>query len=157
MELKKKLCYLRKKQGFSQMRLAEILNVSRQAVSRWEQGSSTPSIENLVSLGKLYNTPVDVLVDDNMPLLPDGAQSNDALKSVPPVIMGKAEHWSLLKRAIIVIVFAVVGLVAISMFAYHMVSVSKKEEIITWGELKQEEVDNSLIEGFTIQKGDIEH
>ncbi len=62
MELKDKLISLRKSKGLSQSDLSEVLNVSRQAVSRWEVGTSIPSMENLITLGKLYDVPLDELV-----------------------------------------------------------------------------------------------
>lgn len=54
MKLAEKLVYLRKKQGLSQLKLAEMMNVSRQAISRWETGIAVPSAENLKYLGNLY-------------------------------------------------------------------------------------------------------
>lgn len=63
MELKDKLMSLRKSKGLSQFELAEALHVSRQAVSRWEVGTSIPSMEKLIALGKLYDIPLDELVD----------------------------------------------------------------------------------------------
>ena len=54
MELSQKLKELRKKQGLTQLELAERLFVSRQAISGWEAGTSRPSTENLQSLSKLY-------------------------------------------------------------------------------------------------------
>ena len=42
--------------------VAEILGVSRQAVSKWESGASAPSTTNLIALAKLFNmTPEDLL------------------------------------------------------------------------------------------------
>ena len=64
MELSKKLKELRKKQGLTQLELAERLFVSRQAISGWEAGTSRPSTENLQSLSKLYNVPLEMLLDD---------------------------------------------------------------------------------------------
>ena len=54
MTLEKKLVRLRKKEGMSQADVSEKLDVSRQAVSRWEAGDSRPSTENLQALCKLY-------------------------------------------------------------------------------------------------------
>lgn len=59
MKLAEKLVYLRKKQGLSQLKLAEMMNVSRQAISRWETGIAVPSAENLKYLGNLYNVSLD--------------------------------------------------------------------------------------------------
>ena len=47
------------------MELAEKLNVSRQAISRWEVGAAVPSTDNLKVLGDLYGVSVDYLLDDN--------------------------------------------------------------------------------------------
>lgn len=55
MALEKKLVRLRKKEGMSQADVSEKLDVSRQAVSRWEAGDSRPSTENLQALCRLYN------------------------------------------------------------------------------------------------------
>ena len=62
MTLEKKLVRLRKKEGMSQADVSEKLNVSRQAVSRWEAGDSRPSTENLQALCRLYNVKLDDLL-----------------------------------------------------------------------------------------------
>lgn len=65
MKLEEKLIVLRKKKGLSQQELAEQLNVSRQAISRWEVGSAIPSTDNLRSLCQLYNVSLDYLINDD--------------------------------------------------------------------------------------------
>ena len=52
----------RTQRGFTQEYVAEALGVSRQAVSRWENGSSEPSTANLMALAKLYGLSVDELL-----------------------------------------------------------------------------------------------
>ena len=64
MELSQKLKELRKKQGLTQLELAERLFVSKQAISGWEAGTSRPSTENLQSLSRLFNIPLETLLDD---------------------------------------------------------------------------------------------
>lgn len=64
MNLAEKLVALRKLKGLTQMELAEQLNVSRQAVSKWEIGAAVPSIDNLRTLRELYGVSVDHLLDD---------------------------------------------------------------------------------------------
>lgn len=54
MKLEEKLVSLRKAKGLSQMKLAEKMNVSRQAISRWETGAAIPSSENLKYLSDLH-------------------------------------------------------------------------------------------------------
>ena len=66
MILQQKLKYLRKQMGLSQLELAEKLQVSRQAVSGWESGTSKPSTESLKSLGALYDVPLEYLLNENI-------------------------------------------------------------------------------------------
>lgn len=56
------LADLRKRNGLSQEALAEKMGVSRQAVSKWERGESTPDTDTLIELSNLYNVSLDVLV-----------------------------------------------------------------------------------------------
>ncbi|QSX05913.1 helix-turn-helix transcriptional regulator [Sedimentibacter sp. zth1] len=44
--------------------VAETIGVSRQAVSKWENGISDPSTSNLIALAKLYNVPVEDLIKE---------------------------------------------------------------------------------------------
>ena len=64
MSLEEKLTSLRKEKGLTQLELAEMLDVSRQAISRWEVGTALPSIENLRTLSKLYGVSIDYLLND---------------------------------------------------------------------------------------------
>ncbi len=54
---------LRKNSGKSQGELADMLNVSRQSVSKWENGTSNPEIENLVELSKIFDVSVDDIIN----------------------------------------------------------------------------------------------
>lgn len=65
MNLSEKILSLRKKQNLSQEELAEKLNVSRQAVSRWEVGSSQPDASNLLQLSRLFGVSADYLLNDD--------------------------------------------------------------------------------------------
>ena len=64
MKLCKKIALLRRENKLSQMELAGMLKLSRQAISRWETGDAMPSTENLKQLSRLYGVPVDVLLDE---------------------------------------------------------------------------------------------
>ena len=59
MILGEKLQNLRKKNMLSQEKLAELVGVSRQAVSKWETGLSNPDTENLIKLGEIFNLSID--------------------------------------------------------------------------------------------------
>lgn len=52
----------RTSRGYTQEYVAEALGVSRQAVSKWENGTSDPSTANLMALAKLYGLTVDELL-----------------------------------------------------------------------------------------------
>lgn len=65
MKLHEKLYQLRKEKGFTQAELAERLEVSRQSVSNWEVGTTTPSTKRLRDLSQLYGVPLDYLLDEN--------------------------------------------------------------------------------------------
>ena len=67
MEFNNKLYELRKQKGFSQEELANRLNVSRQTISKWEVGESTPDMENLVAIRELFEISLDELVLDKVP------------------------------------------------------------------------------------------
>lgn len=62
MELNERLAQLRKEHGLSQNDLADQLKVSRQAISRWEQGVAVPSSDNLIYLSRLYGITLDELI-----------------------------------------------------------------------------------------------
>lgn len=69
MNLAEKLVYLRKEKKLSQLQLAEILEVSRQAISKWESGAATPTIENLRRLAALYSVSLEFLLNNDAPKL----------------------------------------------------------------------------------------
>ena len=64
MKLSDKLVGLRKSAGMSQEELAEKLNVSRQAVSRWEMGTAMPDAANILQLSKLFHVTTDYLLNE---------------------------------------------------------------------------------------------
>lgn len=96
METKDVILELRKKNKWTQDELAEKLFVSRQAVSRWESGETTPNIETLKSLSKLFDVSINTLLgsplnlicqccgmpldDSSMSREPDGAFNEDYCK-----------------------------------------------------------------------------
>ena len=54
---------LRKEHQYTQENVAEKINVSRQSIAKWENGESTPDIDTLIKLSKLYNVTLDNLVN----------------------------------------------------------------------------------------------
>ena len=68
MEFGNKLYELRKEKGLSQEELANHLEVTRQTVSKWELGDSTPDLDKLVLLSELFEISLDELVLDKVPV-----------------------------------------------------------------------------------------
>lgn len=64
MKFHEKLFGLRKQAGMTQSDLAEKLNVSRQAVSRWEMGTAKPEVDTLVAISDLFDVSLDYLLRD---------------------------------------------------------------------------------------------
>ena len=62
MTLGEKLQMLRRSRGLSQEQLAAELDVSRQAISKWETGAADPSTANLLALAKLYGVSAEELL-----------------------------------------------------------------------------------------------
>lgn len=121
METKDIILELRTKKGYSQEELAEKLFVTRQAVSRWENGETLPNTETLKLLSKLFDVSINTLLgsprtlvcqccgmpleDENISKEPDGEFNEDYCKwcytdgkfvynSVEQLIDFLAEHMS---------------------------------------------------------------
>ncbi|MDE6519618.1 MAG: helix-turn-helix domain-containing protein [Ruminococcus sp.] len=67
MKFNNKFYHLRKQKGLSQEELANCLNVSRQTISKWEVGDSTPDMEKLIAISDLFEISLDELVMDKIP------------------------------------------------------------------------------------------
>ena len=59
MDISERLQELRKKEGYSQEQVAEMLGLSRQAISKWESGQGKPEIDNIIKLTEIYNVSAD--------------------------------------------------------------------------------------------------
>lgn len=62
MNTENNLAQARRQKGLSQWDVAEALDVSRQAVSRWETGAAAPTTDNLIRLSQLYGVSLDALI-----------------------------------------------------------------------------------------------
>lgn len=67
MKFNEKLISLRKKEGLSQEELGYKLNVTRQTVSKWELGQTTPEMDKLSEMSRIFNVSVDQLINDSEP------------------------------------------------------------------------------------------
>ena len=62
--LSERIYQFRRNSGLSQEQLAEKIGVSRQAISKWESGISTPELEKLLALSECFDITIDELVKD---------------------------------------------------------------------------------------------
>lgn len=77
MELGKNIYTLRKEKGLSQEKLAEKVNVTRQTISNWELGETSPNPEQLILLSGALNKSIDELVgNDNKHILKEDCSDN---------------------------------------------------------------------------------
>lgn len=78
MNIADRLKELRKKAGYSQEQLAEMLDVSRQAVSKWESAQGNPDIENVIKLTKIYHVSTDYILlgheKEELPKIPEAPE-----------------------------------------------------------------------------------
>ena len=65
--ISKYLQLLRKKHNFTQDELAKRLDISRQAVSKWETGAAIPDLEVLLKISKLYGITINDILEPNIP------------------------------------------------------------------------------------------
>lgn len=84
--LSEKLYQLRKKSGLSQEQLAEQLNVSRQAISKWESGSAFPESEKLIIISNYFGVSVDYLLKDDVE--DDAKTENSEVGKNPKMLAG---------------------------------------------------------------------
>ena len=84
MSLGEKIQILRKQKGMSQEQLADALNISRQAVSKWETNESQPDIERLIEISSMFNVSTDFLIKDGQSSAPTyTAQANRGSMEIP--------------------------------------------------------------------------
>lgn len=81
MKLNEKILYYRKAAKLSQEELAELVGVSRQAVSKWELGEATPEVDKLLALARAFDVTTDELLSEAEPT---PAQKPDQAGTVPP-------------------------------------------------------------------------
>lgn len=86
------LTFLRKSKRLSLEEVAEAINVSRQAVSKWEAGETTPDLINTIALAKFYEVSIDALVSIN-------TQNNDGKHVFGMVTIGERGQIVIPKKA----------------------------------------------------------
>ena len=142
MELSEKLVVLRKEKGLTQLKLAEALNVTRQAVSRWETGDAVPSMESLKCLSDLYGVPLDYLLKED-------AERTGRMEA-PPEKTGeknranKTRLWKWILAAVIALAFLASLLIFVRI-------IREQKDVYSMDELKVEVVETIPTEEFDLE------
>lgn len=103
-----KLQALRKARGWSQEELATQINVSRQALSKWESGASVPDTENVIALSRLFGVTTDYL------LLENGETTAQAVPTAAPV----ESKWPIMRIVwLVILLLSILGKLAIRLWA----------------------------------------
>ena len=104
-----KLQALRKARSWSQEELATQINVSRQALSKWESGASVPDTENVVALSRLFGVSTDYL------LLENGETTAQAAPTAAPSAESK---WPIMRIVwLFTMILAILGKIALRIWA----------------------------------------
>ena len=131
MKLGQKIAGLRKKSSLSQEALAEKMNVSRQAVSKWESNQSIPDIEKIVDLSELFGVTTDYLLKNGTPSfeLPGKSSEEKIEKALPAItdqeidqyleVAKKAAHFESLSIALFFLAIASFCLFSTLVFISH--------------------------------------
>ena len=111
MKFNEKLIELRKKEGLSQEELGYKLNVTRQTVSKWELGQTTPEMDKLVEMSKIFNVSVDELINESE----IQSESNPIIEDQP--IVKESNKEKNIKMIIIAAIIIVIVLIVVKLFA----------------------------------------
>ena len=127
-----KLVRLRQEKGLSQLQLAEEINVSRQAISRWEVGLAVPSREKLKALSELYHVSMDYLLSDK--------EAEDVQKVSEPEDEAKEKSSNHLRVGLIACV-VVILLIVVGAMLLHLHNTHEPQNEVPISEMETEEDD----------------
>lgn len=143
-----KLRDLRKQHGMTQMELAEKLDVSRQTISKWEQGIARPSAESLISIGKLFDISVDDLINDNL------QSQEDTVAAEKKDPEDKKRVHTQMRWILIAVAFALLIIIVSASIIYFSASRRQENDPIRLDDMMPEQIDPSEVidgsDGWTV-------
>ena len=139
MKLEEKLVSLRKSKGLSQLKLAEMMNVSRQAISRWEVGTAVPSTDNLKYLGRLYNVPLEYLLHDDAPEPSEIATTDLASNNGASVSRNTSRRRLLIIIVLLIVMVGVITCIYIHKNTEEVVPIEELSDDADWGSSEADE------------------
>ncbi len=131
MPLADKIIELRKKQGWSQIDLADRLDVSRQSVSKWEMAQAVPELDKILKMSELFAVTTDYLLKDEAPVPDTGgavppppeeppAPESGPEPETPSPVKKPRKRWPWVLAACLLLAAAVNGLlIAAGVLAYR--------------------------------------
>ncbi len=96
MNFAEKLLNLRTQYGYSQEALAEKLNVSRQAISKWELGTALPETDKVITISDFFEVSIDYLLKDNIQL-----NNSESLDRIVLKFLGSAQNMDDISRELL--------------------------------------------------------
>jgi transcriptional regulator with XRE-family HTH domain len=114
MAFSEKLYELRKKRGLSQEELAEALDVSRQAISKWESGRALPEAGKLLTVSEYFGVSLDELMKEDAPPLHSAPEEKNEPETKEPET--KAPEKGSLKKRTLGLIVCIGGLVCLILF-----------------------------------------
>lgn len=118
MSFNEKLQFLRKENKLSQEQLADMLDVTRQSVSKWESGTTYPEMDKLIMLCKIFKCSLDDLTNDEVVEIKldskKNSEGNNFINNILDIITKTVKMFSVMKfKQIVGCIFALIGLAAI--------------------------------------------
>lgn len=109
---------LRKKKGYSQEELATHLNMSRQAVAKWEQNVCEPSLDCLTSMAELFEVDLDYLITGKV----TEEKSEETIGEKATIIIKEKDNLLDKKDIILLITFIISTVAFIGLFIYALLN-----------------------------------
>lgn len=123
---------LRKKKGFSQEKLAEYLNMSRQAVAKWEQNVCEPNLDCLAKMSDLFGVDLDYLIRGKDS---EEVKSGNILREKETIIIKEKDNLLDRKDIILLITLITSTAVFIGLFIYALLNplyYDQKTSFVWW-------------------------
>lgn len=122
---------LRKKKGYSQEKLAAILNMSRQAIAKWEKNICEPSIDCLTTMAELFEVDLCYLITGNVA----EKKTNEIIHDKETIIVKENSFFLDKKDILVLITFIVSTIIFIGLFIYALLNPiywNQKYSFIWW-------------------------
>ncbi|MBQ2938649.1 MAG: helix-turn-helix transcriptional regulator [Clostridia bacterium] len=131
MKFNEKLTMLRKQKNLSQESLAEILNVARQTISKWELGETTPEMDKLVQLSKIFNISLDELIKDEIEVVNKDDSNNTNTQKLAGITIKILKGIGIF---LLVSIITYLVIVIVSLIAFNGLKINQRVETVVESE-----------------------